>query len=129
MSMNWGGGMAEQRISKAHQDAANAWLKSKPVARRRRINWGAIGGAVLAIAISASVWGFLIWAGTRHWKPKQTPPAVSNAISVPSRGVSTLYRITDQKNRYEVGIDCPDGGDPTVVGNFDGMLMVSCGQE
>lgn len=38
------------------------------------------------------------------------------------------YRVTDQRNGYEVGITCTNGGDPTVVGNFDGMLMISCGK-
>lgn len=39
-----------------------------------------------------------------------------------------VYKLTPQHNLYEIGITCTNGGDPTVEGNFDGMLMVSCGQ-
>lgn len=39
------------------------------------------------------------------------------------------YKLTQQNNRYEIGVTCTNGGDPTVAGNFDGMLMVSCGAE
>lgn len=37
-------------------------------------------------------------------------------------------KLTPQHNRYEIGITCTNGGDPTVAGNFDGMLVVSCGK-
>lgn len=39
-----------------------------------------------------------------------------------------VYKLTPQHNRYEIGITCTNGGDPTVAGNFDGMLVVSCGK-
>ncbi len=38
-----------------------------------------------------------------------------------------VYKITEQHNAYEVGITCTNGGDPTVAGSYDGMLIVSCG--
>ena len=40
-----------------------------------------------------------------------------------------VYHLTPQHNRYEIGISCTAGADPTVEGNFDGMLLVSCGNE
>lgn len=40
-----------------------------------------------------------------------------------------VYHVTPQHNNYELGITCGNGGDPTVKGNFDGMLVVSCGNE
>jgi hypothetical protein len=40
-----------------------------------------------------------------------------------------VYQITKQANNYEVGITCNNNGDPTVVGNYGGMLIVSCGRE
>lgn len=39
-----------------------------------------------------------------------------------------VYKLTPQHNRYEIGITCTNGGDPTVAGSFDGMLVVSCGK-
>jgi len=39
-----------------------------------------------------------------------------------------MYKLTPQPNAYEIGITCTNEGDPTVEGNFDGMLMVSCGK-
>jgi hypothetical protein len=45
----------------------------------------------------------------------------------PAPAPATVYRVMDQRNGYEVGISCSGGGDPTVVGNFDGELLISCG--
>lgn len=49
---------------------------------------------------------------------------------------STVGFSTAAKDRYikagyiasnMVGISCKNGGDPTVVGNYGGVLIVSCG--
>lgn len=40
---------------------------------------------------------------------------------------SPVYR-TAQWSKAEVGVTCADGGDPTVVGNLNGTLVVSCGK-
>ncbi len=47
-------------------DDAELFARTSP---RAIMNWGAIGGALLAIGISGAFWWFFIWAGTRLWKP------------------------------------------------------------
>ena len=42
---------------------------------------------------------------------------------------SQVWKVTRQNNTYELGVTCANDGDPTVVGNFDGTLVVSCGGE
>jgi hypothetical protein len=83
-----------------------------------------------AFAFLSLFWTFCLWAGLRHWKPpvRSSAGTVAQAQAIPTAESPVYYRITKQKSGTEVGIDCPDGGDPTVVGNFDGMLMISCGE-
>jgi hypothetical protein len=43
--------------------------------------------------------------------------------------VKTFYKTT-HLNQSVIGISCPgNGGDPTVIGNVEGTLLVSCGTE
>ena len=65
MSWNWGGGMAEQRITKATDDAALAWLKrqDEEMEREREINstnWPIILSIFLSL-LGWTVIGTLIW--------------------------------------------------------------------
>lgn len=39
------------------------------------------------------------------------------------------YGIMPQGTDFEVGIFCTNQGDPAVEGNFNGMLVVSCGEQ
>ena len=52
--------------------------------------------------------------------------------------VGTLYATerakafykTTHVNQSVIGISCPgNGGDPTVIGNVEGTLLISCGTE
>lgn len=51
------------------------------------------------------------------------------ALAASASQPKPVYKLTPQHNSYEIGVTCTNGGDPTVVGNFDGMLMVSCGKD
>lgn len=41
---------------------------------------------------------------------------------------TTVYKLTPQHNRYEIGITCTNGADPTGSMMPDGMLIISCGK-
>ena len=74
----------------------------------------------MAIAITAMV------AITDHHRPTKIQDS-GPFIIAPG------YRVTDQRNGYEVGISCKNGADPTgnIFDNLDGtkILIVSCGKE
>ena len=61
MSLNWGGGMAEQRIQNANEKAVMEWLRRQDEEMERRglkdNNWQ-LG---IALAINLGLWSGIVW--------------------------------------------------------------------
>jgi len=50
-------------------------------------------------------------------------------IAVAAEKAKAFYKVT-RINQSVIGISCPgNGGDPTVITNLNGTLLVSCGTE
>jgi hypothetical protein len=82
----------------------------------------ALGLVLTAISLAGGVGG--LGKSLAQNRPNAKIGGVAGA-----EGSGKVWRAIPQVNGWEVGVVCANGGDPAVEGNFDGQLMVSCGNE
>lgn len=70
MSWNWEDRRYFEQIGIVLDDEPEPPAPLLPVPEPRRlVNWAAVGGVILALALGGAFWWGFIWAGTRLWKP------------------------------------------------------------